>query len=225
MPFPLSAYLVRYNFTLIRASAAEDIANLDLWMAPLGGAEYGDSQLAAAAHGAYNAWDTNQYTGDWGNNVRLDSVVCSSFNAAGHTIHEQNFVPVTPWQGASGGKALPWETSMVVSLYCYQRGVFEPQARRKRGRVYLPPQTASQLENSNAGYYDNSALPTFLGKQKDWLTEAQQDDVGVKIANLSVFSRADSVLRPVVNLYMGAKFGSQRRRQNKETVGILSVPF
>lgn len=217
--------MLRYNFTLIRTDAAEDIANVDLWMAPLGGAEYGDSQLAAAAEGGYKAWATNQNEANWGNNVRLDSVVASSFNSAGHTLHEQNYVSNTPWRGGSAQKSLPWETSMVVSLYTYQRGLFEPTSRRKRGRVYLPPQTSGQLQNSNSGYYDDTALPAFMTDVHAWLKDAEKDDVGVRIAALSVFSRADMVLRPVTNLYMTAKFGSQRRRQNKEKAGVLNLPY
>jgi len=225
MAVPASAYYLRYNFELKQGSIDQDIAVFGLWMKPLGGAEYGDAELAHAAEGGYKAWDTNMDVALWGNNVRLQSVTASSYLPNGHTLAERNFVPVTPWTGQSAQKCLPWETSMCVSLYTYERGTFVVDGRQKRGRFYLPPQTAGQLENSNSGFYLNDGLPTLLGMVKDFLIDAQKSDLGVQIADLAVFSRMAGELRPVTKLYMDAKFDVQRRRQNRETAGIIGTDY
>lgn len=89
----------------------------------------------------------------------------------------------------------------------------------------MPPQTAGELENSNSGFFSNSLLPDFFTSVHAFLTAAQDSEVGAKIGDLSVFSRMDGVLRHVEYLYVDAKFDSQRRRQNRETAGVLGVAF
>lgn len=221
MAFPLSAYQQRYNFSLTRVGTKEDIAVFSLWQKPLGGAVYTDSQLAEAAHGGYNAWNTNVDPGKYSAAVTLESVTCTSYDASGKTLFEQNYVAGTPWQGASSGKALPWEVSLAVSLYTYPRGTFVQNGRRKRGRYYLPVQTSNQLANNDSGYYDDSLIAGQLLEQVSFLSDSQQDSLGVQIADLAVFSRMDGVLRPVTDVYIDAKFDSQRRRENREVAGVL----
>lgn len=225
MSTPADAYFVRYQFTLIKVNTPEDIAEMGLWFRALGGAEYGDPELASIAEGAYNAWNAHMNPGLWATNVELSSVVASNYLANGHTLHEQNFVPETPWVGSDSAAAMPWETSLAVSLYTYPRGTFVTDGRRKRGRCYLPPMAASQLDPSNSGFFKNSNFAGLLTAVSAWLNDADQDRLGVQVGRLAVFSRADSETRDVVQISMDAKFDSQRRRQNREIAGHVEVAY
>lgn len=225
MTTPLDAYYLRYNFSLNRAGTVEDIAVFGLWMNTPGSAEYGDDELGHCAHGGYKAWADEVDTGYWTDAVTLESVTASSYLANGHTLHEQNYVPSTPWQGAGPAPSLPWETAMAISLYTYPRGTFVTNGKRKRGRFYLPPFSASTLDHSNSGYFLDSNFHTFVANMRAFLVAAQDDELGVPVGALGVFSRMDSVIRPVVQVSADAKIDSQRRRQNRETAGTYEVAF
>lgn len=222
---PADLYYVRYNFLLLRGSGQEDICDMGLWMKGVGGAEYDDTELASIAVGAYNAWGANVVSGVWATNVKLDSVTASNYLPNGHTLHEQVYVPGTKWVGTDTGAALPWETSLCVSLYTYPRGAFEPQARQKRGRFYLPPMAAAMLDGSNSGFFRNDQFSGFLDTIVGFLGDAQQDQLGVAVGELAVFSRVAGASRKVIQVSADAKFDSQRRRQNREVAGHREIPF
>lgn len=225
MSTPADAYQLTWNFPLTRVATQEDIAEFSLWFAGVGGAEYGDEQLASAAQGGYNAWVNNMSAGHWCNNVLLDSVTATNYLTTGHILHQQNYVGDGSWVGEHPGPAMPWETALAVSLYTYPRGTFVTHGRRKRGRYYMPPMAAGVLDGSNSGYYSDSALAALLAECKAFLEDAGQDKLGATIGTLSVFSRVDSELRPVSQVTLDAKFDSQRRRENREKAGYLVTPF
>jgi hypothetical protein len=110
-------------------------------MRGVGGAEYNDAELNSAANGAVNAWQNNINQGHYSSAVVFSDVVARNFLANGHTNHEQVAVADGGWVGTASGASLPWETSLCTSLYTYPRGSFVSDARRKRGRYYLPPMT------------------------------------------------------------------------------------
>lgn len=225
LPTPLDLYQLTFRFNLFRTTVQEDIAEFSLNMRGVGGAEYGDSQLHSAAIGAAAAWETNIDPGHFASNCAFFAVTARNFLADGHTNHEQSYVSTAGWVGTAPGAALPWETSLAVSLYTYPRGTFVANGRRKRGRFYLPPMSASTLDSSNSGFYTNSVLPALLTEVKAFCGDAQQDMVGADVGVLTVYSRADGVTRDVVQLTLDAKFDSQRRRENRETAGVITTTF
>lgn len=221
---PLDSYSILYHFGLERGATTEDMAEFTLWMTADGGAP-GETQLAQIAIGAYSAWQGNMDPEYFTNACYLYRTVARNYNAAGHVIAEGVYAPDPPWIGTADGASLPWSTSLVASLYTYQRGTFVADPRRKRGRIYLPPMAASVLDPSNSGYFENGEMATLIGQVHDFLEEAQQEALGVKVGTLGVFSRMDEEVRDVTNLYMDAKFDVQRRRTNREVAGHLNVPF
>jgi len=216
---------IRWNFGLNREGSAEDIAVFGLWGSNIGDAEYGDEQLAAIAHGAYDAWANHASPDYWTTAVTLDSTLAVAYLANGHTLFEQNYVPDTVWQGDVSTASMPWETSLAVSLYTYPRGTFVTNGRRKRGRYYLPPVAAINLDPSNSGYFKNSTLPAFFADQVSFLNDFGKDHEGAPHVNLGVYSRKDDDCRDVTDLYIDAKFDSQRRRQNREVAGVLHTAY
>jgi hypothetical protein len=224
-PTPLDLYTLTFEFELNRVGTNEDIALFDLSMRGVGGAEYGDSQLASAAQGGINAWVATQAPAWFSTNVHFGWVTATNYLANGHINHQQRIAVGTAWDGTDSGPALPWETTLCTSLYTYPRGTFVSNGRRKRGRYYLPPMAASRLDSSNSGYFKNSDVAAALSRQHDFCQQAQQDMVGVDVGVLVVYSRTDGVTRDVVELSLDAKFDSQRRRENREVAGYDTVAF
>lgn len=224
MTTPLDCWSLTFDFPLNRAGTEEDHAEFSVWIDG-DGTEPDDANLHSLAIGAHNAWTANVPNLRWCNNVRLGSVIATSYLSTGHILRQQAYSGDDAWVGAAADPALPWETSLAVSLYTYPRGTFVSHGRRKRGRFYLPPMAASMLDSSNSGYFPDGNIDSQLGYMKAFLGDVNQDMVGVPVGTLSVFSRMDSTLRPVTQITLDAKYDSQRRRQNRETVGYAAVDF
>jgi len=225
MTVPASAYELRFNFPLSRITTAEDIAIFGLWLEMKDGSTPSDANLIDYATAGYDAWKNNISGASWTTNVQLGSVDAITYNLNGSTKARETHVAGTPWVGTSTSPALPWETALAVSLYTYPRGTFVTNGKRKRGRFYLPPMSANNLDASNSGFFQNATIGALLAEMADFLAMVNRDGLGVAISTLSVFSRTDSILRPVTQLSVDAKFDSQRRRQNREQAGHIEVPF
>lgn len=221
----MDLYQLVFKFELLALTSPADIAEFSLWMAGVDGAEYGDPQLHSAAIGACHAWQDNVNQNHFSSAVEFSTVTARNFLANGHTNHEQVFVADGSWVGNAAGASLPWETSLCCSLYTYPRGSFIPNARRRRGRFYLPPMSSDQLENANTGFYSDGELPDLLSELQAFLHAAREDMVGVQVGDLVVYSRVDGASNNVTQLSIDAKFDSQRRRQNREPVGFITLDF
>lgn len=222
---PLDLYQLVFKFELLELTSPADIAEFSLWMAGVDGAEYGDPQLHSAAIGACHAWQDNVNQNHFSSAVEFSTVTARNFLANGHTNHEQVFVADGSWVGNADGASMPWETSLCVSLYTYPRGSFIPNARRRRGRFYLPPMSANQLDSTNTGFFHDSGVAPLLAEMDAFLTAAREDMVGVQVGDLVVYSRVAGESNPVTQLSLDAKFDSQRRRQNREPVGYITLDF
>lgn len=224
MATPLKAWELVFQFALNRVGTNEDVAEFSLWMGS-DTLEPGDAELPHLAAGGVNAWQNNMNQAHWATNVAFSYVTATAFNTDGTIKAQAQEVAGGDWVGTADTAALPWETSLCTSLYTYPRGTFVPQQRRKRGRFYLPPMAADQLDPSNSGYFNDGSLPDLLTEIMAFLQDAEKTDVGVSTGTLSVFSRKDSLLRPVSQVSIDAKFDSQRRRQNRENVGWIAESF
>lgn len=221
MAVPANNVYIRWNFSLSRVGTSEDIAVFGTWWEPVAAVTDWDGFLADQASVAWEAWVGAVNHSFWCANVTLTSVEAVHYDVTGHTLNEQVFTGGTPWVGSSTAPALPWETSLAVSLYTYPRGSFVSNGRRKRGRYYLPPMSSAILDSSDSGYFDNTLVAGLLSAQVAFLIAAGKDIAGVHVLDLSVLSKVDDALRPVIQVSLDAKFDSQRRRENREVAGYL----
>jgi hypothetical protein len=224
MPGLVNAIEYTWVFSLSKTGTDEDFAEFSIWTYD---SDYGpdDSNLLDLAHGAWKAWHDNIPTDPWTDNVFLSYVKGRTFAANGHTLREQIYVPDVGWQGSGSHPALPWETSLCLSLYTYPRGSFVTQGRRKRGRVYLPPMRSGVLDSSNSGFFSDGALSALFTNLTHFVSRVGQDGLGVQNLTPVVYSRADNMARPIIQCSIDAKFDSQRRRQNREVAGHLELPL
>jgi hypothetical protein len=222
MPTPTNLVLFTWQFDLVRLAAAEDIAEFSI-AASRDDIEPDQGGLDKLAVGAVHAFLTSIPATRFAPNVRFTGVKARMFKADGHTLRESVALTDTPWVGLDPGNALPWETSLCCSIYAYPRGTFTDGAKRKRGRFYLPPMAASQLDASNSGYFANGNVTPMLTSLKSFVNKIGQDDLGVSVLDAGIWSRADGVVRSAVQISMDAKFDSQRRRQNREIAGIATA--
>lgn len=222
--YPTNRWMTTWHFELNRSGTVEEEANFSLHF---GGTSYEpeDSSLDDLAEGAYKAWKSNMGTSDWTNAVYLYYCRTYKFNAAGKVTAQGQFADPTPWHGTGTGASLPWETSLALSLYSYERGSFVQNPRRRRGRIYLPPMASSVLDTSNSGYYADSQLDDLLGELHSFMLDAGDSAAGVPLAPPVVFSRVGEALYPISDLYIDAKFDSQRRRERSENAGKLHIPL
>lgn len=222
--YPTNRWMSTWHFELNRAGVVEEEANFSLHF---GGTSYEptDDQLNSIAEGAYKAWDSNVDSGHFTNAVYLVSTKSYRFNSAGKVIGIGSYADATPWAGSHAPPSLPWETSLALSLYSYERGTFVPNPRRRRGRIYLPPMAAGVLDGSNSGYYSDSGISALLTELHAFVQDAEKDALGVALAPPVVFSRVGEALYQVTDLYIDAKFDSQRRRERSEQAGKLHLPM
>lgn len=221
MATPTNLVQFTWNFGLVRLAGQEDIAEFSV-AASRDTIEPDQHGLDKLAVGAGKAFLTSIPATRFAPNVRFIGVKARMFKPDGKTLRESVWLTDTPWIGLDPGAALPWETALCVSVYTYPRGTFTDDAKRKRGRFYLPPMAASQLDFSNSGYFANGSVSPMLDSLKSFMNKIGQDDLGVSVLDAGVYSRADGVVRTATQISLDAKFDSQRRRQNREIAGIVT---
>lgn len=223
MTVPTDAIQHIWNFGLSKITDPEDIAEFSIWTKTNSSDPVDQAAVDAFAQKDADNWSANIGDGDFCDNVRLSGCVVRTFNADGSTALEASKGPTTPWVGSADPPALPWETSLCVSLYTYQPGTFQSHGRRHRGRFYLPPMAASVLDNSNSGFVANSSIAARLAGYKVFVNLVGTKPDGDEYARPGVFSRVDSEVRIATWISLDAKIDSQRRRQNRETAGRSSL--
>lgn len=217
-------------FDLGYGGAAVDEAEFSIWMQNGADEQASDADLAFLAQNTADSWSANVSTSHWSPNVTLQSALARCFSTTGHTVAEQQKVPATPWTGSSSAPALPWETSLCISEYGYEPGTFASDARRQRGRYYLPPMSSSVLAAGDSGQLDGSTITAIMNEQFAFY-QALGDGSGLPlIVEHVIFSRGaklNGVLLPpnnyvVTYLSADATMDSQRRRRNKQTSGRIN---
>jgi hypothetical protein len=222
---PVNAFEMVFTFNLSQTGAEEDIAEFTLWLQSQDPGAPTDSDLQDSAQVGYQAWVDNTTADYWTTAVTLASCYCRTFDSAGKTAAEEGFAAGTLWQGTATSASMPWETSLAVSLYTYRPQTFVTHGRRKRGRYYLPPVAAVNLDPSNSGFFKDSQIHAFFNDQINFLSKVNRNIGGLPQNVLSVFSRVDGVCRPVTFAQIDGKFDSQRRRENRQTAGRITSDF
>jgi hypothetical protein len=227
MAVPANNAKITMTFALSTPAGAEDEAEVGLWGFFQAGApaDY-DATLLGLAEAARDKWVADIPKSDFSQAAELKTVSAIHYDATGHTANEQRAVTTTgDWIG-SQIRGLPWETSLVISLYTYTPGTFIANARRRRGRCYLPPLGASVLANNGSGFLPDADALNILTAFEAFLTDVR----GVALAGgvnwaPGVFSREDGAIRVLTDLGVDGKIDSQRRRQKSEIPVRQYLPY
>ena len=111
---------------------------------------------------------------------------------------------------AGTGGCLPLGCSICLSLRTDTAG------RSGRGRIYLPPFSASIVQNATFGPQIGT---TEQGILKDAITDLMDGAPG-----LGVYSPKEDVMRNVIAIFFRPTFSYQRRRQNGMNAPYVTVP-
>lgn len=125
-------------------------------------------------------------------------------------VHSQ-FSPALPGSGA--GNSLPSQVALAVSLTAGNK----PNGVPIKGRFYLPPMLASQLDP------DGRLLTATQGKVRD-MVNAHFDALIASGHIPCVWSRRYAGLTPLVNLRVGKTFDTIRRRRNRFAETYVNTP-
>jgi hypothetical protein len=169
----------------------------------------------------------------------MDSVKVDHLSATNGSTLDQGvalFSGADAWVG-SATDSLPWETSLAVSLFGYERGVFATNKGRKRGRFYLPPMGVNVLSGKSGQLTDtaltalNTQLGAFLNDVQGMNFSSGSPEQDEDYFNLVVMSigtpskQLDPTTTPVTHMYIDGELDSQRRRQRQvdavETVSTV----
>jgi len=161
-----------YNFGLSNGSVAIENASPSVWtlstVNPTNDSDW-NTTLLEQATAAYEGWRTNVGNGQFENSVQLSNVTCRLTDSADRTLLKQVYLGGgTLWTGSATDGCLPWQTSLCISLYSYNRGTFIPNRRRRSGRFYMPPMDVGVLNSADDGLLS----PTLVGELIDEMKAA-----------------------------------------------------
>jgi hypothetical protein len=220
MALPVNNAKVTMVFDLKGPSAVNDEAQFGawgIWSTPPAAGSATDAALLLLAEKARDHWVADVDKSSYSSAVELKTVIATQYNASGHTLNEQRAVTTSgDWVGAQT-RSLPWECSMVVSLYSYTPGTFIPNARRRRGRCYLPPIGAGILANNSSGQLADADALAFGQEFHDWLHAVSDEDLGSGLHwDPVVMSQMDAHGYLLTDIVVDGKIDSQRRREKQQ---------
>lgn len=222
----LNAIQLTWTFDLYQGTVQQDIAEFSLWFHYGPGGSAPQSDLDFLAQNGADAWSANVSSSNYATNVKLFTCTARIYDVAGKTLAESVAIPATAWAGSASAGALPWETSLCVSLYTYEPGTFIVNGRRRRGRYYLPPMSVAVMEAGTSGFVQNAMITGLLAEQKAFYGHLYAGAFpGTLVVIPVVYSRKDEDLYITQYLVMDAKLDSQRRRENRETAGRIQTPI
>lgn len=217
MAFPTDCWKIQYTFDL---GGDGEVAVTGFHARWSGGGLSMDEQAATLAGRAAAAWKA----GFDGHTSWFGSGVVLAKTAAYHVIEgpgpsdHWSSGPVASdetWSG-SGADSLPWECSLVITTEAIPAGTNVPNARRRRGRIYLPPMSPTVLAGVN-GFILNTAQPTIMAAALAWL-EAWNDEVSGAQTRVVVLSRRGAMQTDVDHVSMDSQLDLQKRRQNRQSI-------
>ncbi len=236
MPVPADNVKLIMIFALNDGSADVEVAECGIWGMLNGGSGAPDypTQLQALAVGALAAWTAHAPVAEFSSAVVLKQAKAVHYNTSGHTLAEGVAAPTgTPWQGTAS-QSLPWEVSLCLSLYGYNRGTFEPNAARKRNRTYLPPMGAVIMGNAITGRLSATNANAVLTWYKAFLADVSSVALGSSwVFAPQVLSKGgtkppldpDGTLTAVQQISVDDKLDSQRRRERQQPATIYTLAF
>ena len=155
----------------------------------------------------------------WSNNAQMTAVKTYLLDTTGHTTAEgQHTFSPGDVAGSGSTNMLPPEVALVLGLYSYPPGGFAPQKGRKRGRIYLPYLTSSNLTSdgkvtgANCQSIANGWASIFNAINTIESASGRTDPMG-----LVVLSRAAGATFEVGYTVVDDHWDAQRRRQHQDT--------
>lgn len=225
MPIPPNLVVATLRFDLLEGETPVGIAEITNWIQPVDTVDW-DTNCETAAEAQANSWSLNVDPSTYSLAVRLRDSTAIHPAADGSTLNKKVAPPDTAWRGTAAGDSLPWETSLVVSLYTYPMGTFVPNGRQRRGRNYLPPMAAGVLDSAGTGGFVSTALRDHvLSDHHDYLDNFRNISPDTPYGVPCVVSRVSTTAHAILQLACDVKLDSQRRRERKEVPPKVSVAF
>lgn len=230
MPLPDDIVRVRLVFDLWRDTAPFDQAIMGFHLRRnhhAGVDTHWEDDTQEIASKVWQKWVSNvTFRGLWPTGVKLARVDAYHLDNAARTLHkgtQGQDATHLPWVGASGQPFGPWDVACAVSLYAYQPGTFDPLAKYKRGRFYLPPFNNNVYGTGAwSGRFDG---PTFsanlLPNMAAFINDVHDMSVGptdvtqTDSVRVCVASQTRVLASDVVAVRLGMKPDSQARRGAK----------
>lgn len=225
--------LVRWKFRLYNdANVEEETAYIGVYglveSFPSGASDQQDG-VDYIAGLARDKWIARMTKTNFSLALELVDATCTCQDTGGLTKREGVAVAAPgDWRGTASGNSLPWEVAFCVSLYTYTRGAFVPNARRRRGRVYMPGLDTSCIAGGKSGLVSTS------------FAEGVRDDFGLVLSDMvgapdvphttsswhpGVLSKVAGQFNELTMLSVDNKLDSQRRREKQESTSIMSVAW
>lgn len=233
IPTPKDCMRVRMRATMINGASVIEEAVFGFWGQRFhytGHAVDWAATVQNVAEGVRDKWNTHitdvQY---WPNTVTMESVTVDHLSETDGSTLDQGKAAFTggdAWVG-TGTTSLPWETSLVVSMFGYDQGSFTPHKGRKRGRFYLPP-FAANIMTTTQGQVGEAVVTDLASQIGAFLNDVQGmilepgGEVPADYFDLVVVSRGTvgALLPPTVTqvkrIFIDSKVDVQRRRERSQ---------
>lgn len=227
MVFPVNMIYTRWEFGWQPAGASADIEIQDfgIWFRipdpvqpPFPG---WNNVVNDFSQRAANAWMTNMTKANFASAVKFRRCVTYHYDQPHKVVLDRGESTGTqggPWAGA--GAVMPPENTVCVSLYGFDPTLAVAQARRKRGRIYLPTVATDALAGDGR------------------LGGTYQDSIGVDVAEMFsdlrgtfdnvepepvITSVAGQFVTPITWARVGRRIDTQRRRSNRIPEAYINV--
>jgi hypothetical protein len=185
--------------------------------------------LATACNAAWGSEFNHSF---FPNSVSLKASVATRCDSIGHAVDEK-VVPATSGEFVgTGGNSLPWQVSNAVGFYAYEPGTFISQQRRKRGRIYLPPQASSELNDPDTGEMVPALATAIAEAANNWVVaieSATYSGPPTVVPQLVVLSlgpyktSGTPAVYPVTWVRTDSVWDTQRRRRKELTSAVNKI--
>jgi hypothetical protein len=155
--------------------------------------------------------------------VKIDRVKAAHIDSNGHVLHQgEAATALTTTRPGSATGSLPFQCSRVITMYGYDPGTFVADRRRKRGRVYLPPESFNNLDAN--GRFDTGPTAAIANAWDAYMEDIQGMHAGpVGGDHLDVVVASTTGIKTQVEAYgIGDVPDTQRRRRRSRTEVVIT---
>lgn len=155
----------------------------------------------------------------WNSQIKVRDCTAYHLGTDGKTIDKATSLPAAgDLIGLATGTMLPLEVALVVSLYGYAPGVYDPQGGRKRGRIYLPAPATTRVDTTGRV----QTISSVLGFIQPFVTYVNNRKMDARPtfnerAHLAILSTRFGELNDVKQIRVDDLLDVQKRRQNNLT--------